>query len=41
MNLNDKNMTTVNKQIVLRDTSNGMPVRTSIKAGLKTAMKYW
>ena len=30
-----KTTNTVNNQIVLRDTPNGMPVRTRIKAGLK------
>jgi hypothetical protein len=39
-NLNDRNatVTSVNRQIVLRDTPNGMPVRTRIKAGLKIKM---
>lgn len=32
-NSNDKN--TLNRQLVLRDTPNGMPVRTRIKAGYK------
>lgn len=39
MNLKDKNTNTVNNQIVLRDTSNGMSVRTHLKAGLKYTIK--
>ena len=39
MNTTDKNTNRVNQQIVLRDTPNGMPVRTSLKAGLKSKLK--
>ena len=39
MNITDKNTNRVNQQIVLRDTPNGMPVKTSIKAGFKTKLK--
>ena len=41
MNLKDKNTNTVNNQVVLRDTPNGMPVRTSVKAGVKYLLKFW
>jgi hypothetical protein len=41
-NLNNKDMnttvTSVNRQIVLRDTPNGMPVRTRFKAGFVIKM---
>ena len=40
-NSNDKNttLTSVNRQLVLRDAPNGMPVRTQIKAGYKEGRK--
>ena len=39
MNTTDKNTNSVNQQIVLRDIPNGMPIRTSIKAGYKERSK--
>ena len=39
MNTTDRNKNSVNQQIVLRDTPNGMPIRTSIKAGYKEKSK--
>ena len=40
-NSNDNNttVTSVSRQLVLRDTPNGMPVRTQIKAGYKEGRK--